>query len=145
MADLFNLQDDLKTVSVFYPSQPVLAMAARRICQESSSGMNLFQSLAMNSTLFAIDRGELAESMAFMNAMLAVDASPNAADDIRSFPKYVKCFVKIMNQCPELEMIWRKKKFILESEDGKWYNRTSLLFTVYFICRNPASRRGIAK
>jgi hypothetical protein len=115
MADLFNLQDDLKTMSVFYPAQPILGMAARKICGSPENG-NIFQSLALNSTLLDIDRGELAESMAFMTTMLAVDRSQNVADKILIFSSYVKSFIEIMKECPLLESIWRKDLYILEPE-----------------------------
>ena len=121
MADLFNLKDDLKSVSVFYPSQPIMGIAARMICHDTKfqAPNNLFRSLLSNSSLLTTDRGELAESIAFMTTMLAVDKSENVSDQLNTFQDYVRCFVKIIAECPKLHNLWRKKSYILEPESGK--------------------------
>ena len=117
MADLFNLKNDMKSVNVFYPAQPIMGMAARTICHDGKSNKGLFESLALNSSLLSADRGELAESFAFMICTLAIDSCPNAAYSCQSLQNYLACLRHILWTCPNLANLWRKTEFLLESED----------------------------
>ncbi len=141
MADLFNLKEDLKNVTVFYPSQPVLGMAARAICRdEFSNNGNIFKALAENTSLLDADRGELAESLAFMHTMLAVDMSANVSDECRGLEDYLKCLIQIIRSCPELEQLWRKKSYLLEPsknlDSGKQFCVLFASHPLIFQCRN---------
>ncbi len=117
MADLLNLKNDKRSMSVFYPSQPVLGMAARHIsCNDTNSSSHLFKFLTLKSTLLDINRDELAESIAFMTIMLAIDESDNAAHKMARLKDYFKNLVKIICECPKLRNLWRKKLFIFERD-----------------------------
>ena len=113
MADLFNMSDDLKSLSIFYPPQPVLGMAARKICRESQtkSEEKLFTSLQKHLNMLAIDRGEVAEVLALMIVLLAVD---NAKNDKTTFNLTKdENLQRIIENCPELENLWETEGFIL--------------------------------
>ncbi len=116
MACLFNLASDLKTMSVFYPPQPILGIAARKIIQDDEGRVeeSLFSSLAVNSTILDLNLGELAEGIAFMNALRAIDLSQNVSFSCKNETEYNACLDHICKECPELRELWTTKSFLLE-------------------------------
>ncbi len=126
MACLFNLASDLKTMSAFYPPQPILGIAARKIIQDDKERVeeSLFSSLAGNSSVLDLNLGEVAEGIAFMNALLAIDASENVSFSCKSQDEYKVCLEHICKECPELTELWMTESFLLEKpikdeEDGE--------------------------
>ena len=113
MACLFNLSSDLKSMSIFYPSQPIFGIAARRMLLESHH-REFFSALENNRSLMESNSGEMAENFAFMNALRAIDLSPNKALPCHNRDEYRERLKEICIDCPELADLWKTKSFLLE-------------------------------
>ena len=115
MATLFDLDEQLIRMIVFYPSDPILALACRQLITELPKNQELlFSMLDKFFELAQIDRGRVAECVGMMIVLRAIDIadkcfvtdphSRTAEDQIREMVK----------SNPALEELWRKKFSVLE-------------------------------
>ena len=129
MATLFDLNPKLTEFSVSYPSEPLLAMAARKLCDtqnfapETEPGKFdnqelLFTGLYNKMNAVLVDRGDYAENFAAMTLLRAIDKSPNRACKFSNETEYKAGLEEMILECEELEELWKKKNYLLEPENN---------------------------
>ncbi len=116
MATLFNLSEDLVRMIVFYPSEPILAMACRRILAEVNYHTHqevLFSKLEEFFEAIQLDRGQLAEIVGSMTVLLAIDQASKSLSPhgLLEIPGLVRELVDSMD---DMKTLWEKKQFVLE-------------------------------
>jgi hypothetical protein len=82
MATIFDFSPDLVHMIVFYPSEPVMAIACRCLMYELAMAGNfhfLFQKLNEMLEAVKIDSGNLAEVVGSMIILIAIDEAENSA------------------------------------------------------------------
>ena len=114
MASLLGISDDLKELTVAYPSEPILALAARSLTNSLPIDA-LFQVLKDKIETLHLDHGRFAEIFSGMIILRAIDLSKNIAfkSDESSYPFLS---AEINEIAPEFSGLWNKKSFILEGE-----------------------------
>ena len=111
MATLFNLSEDLARMIVFYPSEPVLAMACRRILSEinlPSADEHLFTELEELVEAVQVDRGALSEVVGTMCVLTAIDSSTTCAES--------PSVAKLNEEMADFKTLWEKERFVLEPD-----------------------------
>lgn len=127
MATLFDVNPSLSEFAVSYPSEPILAMAARNMCdtktllsdmQRETFNYNevLFTGLYNKMNTVVVDRGEYAETLAVMTLLRAIDKSPNCAKIFNDMDDYEEGLSEMINECEDLESLWKKQNYLLETE-----------------------------
>lgn len=108
-------KDEIKQLTVAYPSEPVLAIAARSLISDDNSNDDaLFRILKEKSEAVAIDVGKISESFGGMMVLRAIDRAENHADQLTS--KNYEEKVNEMNvMAPEFKDLWNLKNNLLES------------------------------
>ena len=115
MATLLNISSDLKELTVNYPSEPILALAAKDLISELTDDA-LFRVLKAKFEAVSIDRGRIAEVFAAMIVLRAIDKSnPIAFPDT----EYDLLLDDITKLAPDFEGLWRADRFILEADEAK--------------------------
>jgi hypothetical protein len=110
MATLFNIESGFKTMTVSYPSEPVLALSARSLT-DANRDEALFSVLKSKTEAIAIDKGRFGEIFVAMIVLRAVDDAPNF-----SLPADASSLKEINEMVPEFKSLWEKKIHLLEPE-----------------------------
>lgn len=114
MATLFDIRNDMQSITVSYPSEPVLAMSARLLIDKSQNDA-LFQILKRKTEAVAAEVGRYGEIFASMIVLRAIDCAPNIALPADAF--YHTRLEEIENLVPHFSSLWRKKAHLLEPEN----------------------------
>ena len=118
MASLLQASSNLSELIVNYPSEPIMALAAKNIMKSMSKNESeiLFTVFKNQCEALAIDRGEFAETFASMTLLLIADNLENRAQSI-TLENYDHMVKKIKEITPEkFHSLWDKKEFLLEDE-----------------------------
>ncbi len=129
MASLFNLSDDLARMIVFYPSDPVLAMACRNLTNQMNNELledKLFCQLEELFESLQADRAQSPKIIGTMMTLKPIDAAPNVR-----FPDNHSYFLNddsqeqscdsiayLKNKLQDFGDLWEKKEFVLEPPEG---------------------------
>ena len=113
--------EEIKYLTVSYPSEPILAMACRTLISENISDDSLFRVLKEKSEAVAVDVGKFAEVFGGMMVLRAIDNAKNIADDLRTenYEEKVEEITRLSP--PEFKDLWNLKNNLLEdsnAEDG---------------------------
>ena len=115
MAIAYSISYDSETMNIGYPSEPVLALAARNFIKKSSDfKFNiLLQVLLEFVQLRPIDKGEITEAIFTQIVLIAIDKAKNAAsiDDTD---------MSVITGDTKLNQIFRSEVFLLESVSSKF-------------------------
>lgn len=119
MGYLLDVSDDLRSLLVVYPPDPILAMAAHKIIDDKSqygSLLNSFLCKDLQSKFHAldIDRRNSAEVFGGMIILRAIWRSSNVFYDFKSYEEMLK---HIEREAPYLKDIWERRIHLLEQEN----------------------------
>ena len=132
MATLFDIRNDLQSMTVSYPSEPVLAMSTRSLIDESEDN-SLFEVLKRKTEAVAIDIGRFGEIFAAMIVLRAIDCAPNHAYPI-NIDSYRERLAEIDKLAPNFRSLWHKKTHLLEPEKCSDSTDKITEFPDYKIC-----------
>lgn len=115
MATLLNISPDLKELTVNYPSEPILAIAARDLISELTDDA-LFRVLKAKFEAVSIDRGRIAEVFAAMIVLRAIDKSTSIVFPVTDYDLLLDDITKL---APDFKELWQADRFILEADEAK--------------------------
>ncbi len=136
MATLFDLDEELARMIVFYPSDPILALGCRRLIRQMRGfDEKLFSMLENHFEAAQIDRGQVAECIGTMVVLLAIDDA-NLANKPCDSSNIGNLIEDMISMNPEFDSLWRKKSFILEPDADSNSNSspTCSEFEGYRVC-----------
>ena len=107
-------KDEIKYLTVAYPSEPVFAMASRSLISENQTGDDaLFRVLKEKSEAVAVDVGKLSECFGGMMVLRAIDKAENHADHLK-IENYQEKVNEMSRLAPEFKDLWNLKQNLLE-------------------------------
>lgn len=121
MATLLDLSKDINKLTVAYPSEPILALAAMELISGGNfnSTLNQFPSESLFSALqekfegTMIDRGEMSESFVALMVLRALKITPSCAK-VCDKNKYDSLLEDIVELCPAFASLWKTRANLLE-------------------------------
>ena len=136
MATLFDLSPDLMKMVVFYPSEPILAIACRNLLRDrlfdSPNIVQLFQKLTEFFEAVDFDQGNLVGVIGSMLVLLAIDQAKGSERPC-STPDQLKALIEELDmKMPDFKWLWEKNRFVLEP-DGAAGTETCYQFPHYHI------------
>lgn len=116
MATLLDVSDDLRRLIVTYPSEPILAIAARELMKELS-GDHLFLKLKNKMEAVNVDKGKVAELFAGMMVLRLIDSTPSFNRRCNNHVDYAVRLRDINVQAPHFKDLWQVGSHVLENQN----------------------------